>query len=178
MIACYLTQNLLFGKLSDMKKSVLLLFLLIISMTDIAYAEENTKTLEASLNPLSSDYELVTAKISMIKYSADLIHDFTEVWGVDESKPNWVCKEMVINKGNKRILVPLTGYCDLADISKISLEKSGESFVLIILGGETASHYTCKVYFDNHVTRREVRLQSFPDEVWDLTVYHVNELNK
>lgn len=160
-----------------MRKCNVIMILLVLSSFWVVRAEEAKKTLIAVYETKEGGEGTVKAELLVVKYSTNLLLTYSHVWGAELKKPKWVIQDLLIQKGEEKISVPLSAYCDLVNIEKVELKKNENKFVLIISGGEASTGYTAKLFFDNFLRRRIVRHNEFPDDAWDETTYHVNELD-
>jgi len=163
-----------------MKKLMLIILLLFVSNTVFANPMKKTKKLDVSLIEDPSDDQgrlTVKAQLTLVRYSEVFLLNYSDVWGTDGETPDWICSDLTISIGKKNLTVPLSVYCDLSEVNEISLGKAGDSYVLLVRGGKTATGYVGKIYFDTFVERREVRLGEFPDQVWQINIYNVNEID-
>lgn len=160
-----------------MKKIVCGLLIFLIQTTSIVYAKENVKILNASFSEETPNPKTAKAVLSMVEYSDKFALNYSYVWGKDNKKPKWITVNLAITNGKKKLSIPLSAYCDLVDVENIKLNRKNNQYILYIYGGETSTSYTAELVFDSYLREKIVRDNEFPDDAWDETVYHVNELD-
>lgn len=123
--------------------------------------------------------DLVKIIIGTTKYSPNYPYQDGFMWGADEyEKPRFLISNIKILIGNRKVFVPLSAYCDLANPNNVVLKTNQNSFNLIIYGGDAGSSYMAELLFENsHIKYRKISHGEFPDEVWEKTEYHFNTLD-
>ena len=73
----------------------------------------------------------------------------------------------------KRIFVPRSAYCDLADLNTGEVKIESKKGILTLTGGDASESYIVKIEFDQErVNRRVTSSGMLPDEPSQETIYH------
>ena len=75
---------------------------------------------------------------------------------------------------DKRILVPRSVFCDLADLNTGEVKIESRKGILKLTGGDASASYRVKIEFDEERVKRRVTSSGMlPDEPSQETVYHL-----
>jgi hypothetical protein len=73
----------------------------------------------------------------------------------------------------KRLFVPRSAFCDLADVSRADISVGKEGSTLTLVGGDGADSFIVKIEFDaTHVKRRTVEGGESGGQLSEETTYH------
>jgi hypothetical protein len=79
--------------------------------------------------------------------------------------------EITVN--GKRVFVPRSAFCDLADLSKAEVSVGKDGSILKLVGGDGADSFIAKIEFDaTHVRRRTVEGGESGGQLSEETTYH------
>lgn len=77
-------------------------------------------------------------------------------WGAEGSCPDLAITEIKLSVNNSVVYIPPSAILDLGNPRSFILKKEGESFLLEIKGGDAATAYTAKIFFDKFFVRKRV----------------------
>ena len=73
--------------------------------------------------------------------------------------------------------IPLSAYCDMADMKSFYIYPITDGFKFEIMGSDGGESYTANLTFKKgFLIRKELKNGSFPDEAWQQIFYSYNEL--
>lgn len=164
-------------------KKLSLVFLLLLS--SVLYASGTRFTTNVTeIKGYTKKNELVKITIRTRKISQDDLYYEGLRWGILKGShapdSQYVISDCKILIDNKKVLVPLSAYCDLGNPYEVSFESEEDQFTLRIIGGHTATAYEAELVFEqlpntdylrNRIRYRKVSLMEASDEVWEKTEY-------
>lgn len=75
---------------------------------------------------------------------------------------------------DKRILVPHSVFCDLADLNTAEIRIDQKESILTLNGGDASESYIVRIEFDtDRVKRKRLASSIAPDKLLQETIYHI-----
>lgn len=153
---------------------VSIVLLSILAVNNTVYADNDkfvngTVTLKDKL----SDGTLIKIIVSATKYSSSFPYADGFVWGAESgwTNPKFVITKVNVNVGDKKVFVPLSAYCDLANPRDVLLTVIGSNFTIIIIGGDAATSYKAELKFEGRDIRSRKVVHGEMSDVREETVY-------
>ena len=115
----------------------------------------------------------VRATVSQAKLTNNYPYTVALLWGGDEGElPHIVLTSIQIRDGDDAMVIPLSAYSDLGDVTGVSIGPTAKGFSLRIHGGRTATSYDVVLTFEHGwLVTRTVALREFPDQRLETTRY-------
>lgn len=161
-------------------KKIILSLLFLFSLLSTAYS--NNKSDENIFNLATSEGEVFyDIEIHEISIDTMTMYNYSSRWGISEDKKakNTVITNIIIKNKNKEYYLPLSAYCDLANITNNKISSWNDGFIIEIFGGKGHSTYEAKLYFKNgKILRREVQdVGEMSGISWERTYYPIEYEN-
>jgi hypothetical protein len=127
------------------------------------------------LNARSADGMQIDVKIKTVDYSSSFPYKQGFRWGTTTNKPKKLISMLSVKLDGKEFYIPFSVYSDLTNPKLASVNTNKDEFIVEIKGGDAASAYTARLYFNkNTLKRKKVSHNEFPKEAWEETIYSFN----
>ncbi|MGE3298373.1 MAG: hypothetical protein AB7I68_13620 [Porticoccaceae bacterium] len=81
---------------------------------------------------------------------------------------------LTITVDGNSIFIPISLFCNLADINTAEIVRHEEEFKLTLVGGDASETYVVNIEFNSdHINRRTFASAIAPDEPLEESIYHV-----
>ena len=99
-------------------------------------------------------------------------------WGAINHCPETFVSALEVKVKEKALFIPLSAFCGLGDPSEAKIKhRLGKGcFAVELTGGDAFSSYSAILEFKNNVlSERIVQHGELPDEIWEKTIYKLDE---
>ena len=126
-----------------------------------------------------------SVEFNIIESNNDILFDDVYRWGegTKEERQRYNNNKKIFSKikvaynDEQYYNIPLSAYCDMADMKSFYIYPITDGFKFEIMGSDGGESYTANLTFKKgFLIRKELKNGSFPDEAWQQIFYSYNEL--
>lgn len=127
-----------------------------------------------------SSHSSLTSVIAVSSTQEAILKNNVYIWGSDFShKSPSALESLLIRRRDKEIEFPLSLFNDLTDVREIQIKEYGNNvFWVVFRGGDASTSYSATLKFvDDRPYERIVRSGEFPQDFYQVTHWHYNNLD-